>query len=99
VFGSARSIFYRERGLPAELEIGKREIRGGVVQVTRISTSEKSRTRFVCSTLHPPPPSSQPADKGSHMVSTFPPISPPPPSPHVGTYSTETITLDFQVSL
>jgi hypothetical protein len=43
--------FFIERGLPAEREIGERETSGGTVQV--ISTSEKSRTRFVCSPLPP----------------------------------------------
>jgi hypothetical protein len=45
MFGSARSIFYIERGFPAEREIGERETNGSVVH--NISTIG-NRTRFVC---------------------------------------------------
>jgi hypothetical protein len=45
MFGSARSIFYIERGFPAEREIGERETNWSVVH--NISTIG-NRTRFVC---------------------------------------------------
>jgi hypothetical protein len=45
MFGSARSIFYIERGFPAEREIGVRETNRSVVH--NISTIG-NRTRFVC---------------------------------------------------
>jgi hypothetical protein len=80
--------FFIERGLPAELEIGKRETKGGTVQV-----QVKSRTKLACSP--PPLPPSQQLDKGSHMVSTSPLSTPSPPGAQVK----ETIALDLQFSL
>ncbi len=79
MFGLSRSIFYQER---SSSRMGDRRKRNRRRYCTCISYKYKWKIQDkIC--LFTLPPSSQPAYKGSHMVSTCLPLLSTPPPPHV----------------